>query len=67
MTNWLIMFKWSASTCASNLEVMVGVIIVDDAFEAASALCTYCPCSFVWRPSFPIPLMTCCFVVALAM
>jgi hypothetical protein len=38
MTDWLIMFKWSASSCASNHEVMVGVIVVDDAFEAASAL-----------------------------
>jgi hypothetical protein len=38
MTDWLITFKWSASSYASNHEVMVGGIIVDDAFEAASAL-----------------------------
>jgi hypothetical protein len=38
MTDWLITFKWSASSCASDHEVMVGVIVVDDAFEAASAL-----------------------------
>ncbi len=124
MTNWLITLKWLASSCASNCEVMVGVIVVDAAFDAAStlvfadlrtelavivsvdfklvsrfypslssfamplpgllrlnwltsmqqmpfcrsriALCVYCPCSFVWRVSFPIHLMTCCFVVALA-
>jgi hypothetical protein len=34
MTVWLIMFKWSASSCAFDHEVMVGVIVVDDAFEA---------------------------------
>ncbi len=38
MTNWLITFKWSASSCASDHEVMVGAIIVDAAFDAASAL-----------------------------
>ncbi len=123
MTDWLITFKQSASSCASDHEVMVGVIVVDDVFDAASALafaalrtefavialvdftlvrrfapslssffmplrgllglncltrarqipfcrskiasCVYCPCLFVWRASFPIPLMTCCFVVAL--
>ncbi len=31
------------------------------------ALCVYCPCLFVYRVSFPIPSMTCCFMVALAM
>ncbi len=38
ITNWLITFKRSASSCASNREVMVGVIVVDDAFKAASTL-----------------------------
>jgi hypothetical protein len=32
------MFKWSAFSCASNHEVMVGVIVVDNAFDAGSPL-----------------------------
>ncbi len=38
MTDWLITFKGSASSCASDREVMVGVIVVDNAFKAASTL-----------------------------
>ncbi len=38
MTDWLITFKWLASSCASDREVMVGAIVVDAAFDVASAL-----------------------------